>query len=452
MTGSHGNHTYTSTVGVDTGVIVSGEISRFSTSSTAVGAVRRGSTVGGSVYNVDSFTHHRLGRSVDIPTPIDSAVLPAKTISSNQAERLRNQLNLRVKTNTLRDHVKKWNSWLTYASTNQYDLYLRTSETFQRVVVIGSFFCHLLDSGRSLNQIADTLRAMKFFFLQALQNIDFFSHELILQLKESAKPVGRSAFNSRQSRRKEPITFDMLKWIRDNYMSTVDSRMTYAGIALGYHFMLRASEFVYGTPHQEETDEVHALMYEDITILTTDGKTKSLPYVNDLDDSSISGLKFVVTTSKTDKSGQGRHLTLLREGVYQSQLVDDLVRHVRESKIHEGDVFMSRWKSTRCNNTNRKLTKRMVSTALKLAATAFGLDSCNFSPHSLRSGGATQLAASGANLNMIDRVGGWVNRSAGRAAGYQRSTTFDYGALGGIDSREQRRLSITNLSSTGRVD
>lgn len=382
---------------------------------------------------------HRQGRSADVPVPAECMVLPVVMMSRAQEKRIQAQLGLCVKSATHEGHVKWWALWQSYALSSHQDLYLRTSEQFQRVIVVSAFFCHLVDAGRSLHHIKEVLKAMKFFFLQALLDVDFLNHEIIVRLRESAKPVGRSAFNAKRCRRKEPVTIDMLVWIRENFRSTVEERLTYIGVALGFHFMLRASEFVYMKPNRNEVDEVHALKYEDVNVLTMNGVTISLEDSLLVSDNCIHGFKFVITCSKTDKFGNGRFLVLLKDGASQSLLVRDLMSHVRESKIRRGDVFMSRWKGCGDNRkeTNLKLTSKMVSHALKTAATAFGLDSCHFSPHSLRSGGATQLAVSGASANHIDRVGGWGNKTGGRAAGYQRSTPYDHGALGSVDGKRK---------------
>ena len=187
------------------------------------------------------------------------------------------------------------------------------------------------------------------------------------------------------------------------------------------------------------------------SVLTVDDKWNPLSARIPLDSARILGFSFIVTTSKTDRSGSGRRLTLKRDGPHQSQLIDDIANFIRESRIRRGDVLMSRWKTVGSSReTNLKLTKEMMSTTLKKAAAAFGLDARQFSCHSLRTGGATQLAASGANSNMIERVGGWTTRNGGRAAGYQRSTPYDHGALGAIDSRNGgRQLSATDISHVG---
>ena len=398
-----------------------------------------------------SVVQHRSGRSVDIPTPAELRVLPPRAATKQQEKRLQDQLNLRVKRDTLNTHVRWWAQWKEYANSQHHDLYLRSSTDLERVKVLAIFFCHLLDHGRMLYHVNEIFKAMKFFFLQELNDVEFFSHDLIVRLKDSAKPVGRLAFTDHQSRRKEPVTFDLVKWIRDNCRMTIEGRLTYVGIAMAFNFMLRASEIIFIKPDQDEADEVHAITYEDVSVLTVDNKWNPLSVNTSLDSTRILGFRFVVTTSKTDRSGSGRRLTLKRDGPNQSQLIDDIASFIRESRIRRGDVLMSRWKTVGSSReTNLKLTKEMMSTTLKKAAAAFGLDARQFSCHSLRTGGATQLAASGANSNMIERVGGWTTRNGGRAAGYQRSTLYDHGALGAIDSRNGgRQLSATDISHVG---
>lgn len=170
---------------------------------------------------------HRVGRSVDVMTPSEAVLLPPRLTTQSQEKRIQNQLNLCVKRETVELHVKWWKLWRDFASSRRHDLYLRTSDGMQRVVTVGIFFCYLLDSGRSLSHINLVIRAMKFFFVQALIDISFLDHEVVARLENSAKPVGRQAIESRQSRKKEPLTFDMLQWVRCNYRLTLDDRMVY---------------------------------------------------------------------------------------------------------------------------------------------------------------------------------------------------------------------------------
>jgi len=69
----------------------------------------------------------------------------------------------------------------------------------------------------------------------------------------------------------------------------------------------------------------------------------------------------------------------------------------------------------------------MVSTALKVVATAFGFDAVHFAPHGLRIGAATAGKAKGGR-EFVQETAGW-DKDSGNDLRYEHGTPLDDNAL-----------------------
>ena len=99
-----------------------------------------------------------------------------------------------------------------------------------------------------------------------------------------------------------------------------------------------------------------------------------------------------------------------------------------QSGIEDGPVFRS---VTRHGNVGKQLSGRDVARIIKRAAKAAGLDSAEYSGHSLRAGLATVAAKAGKSDRAIMRQGRWKSRMM--VDRYVREATlFDENAASGI--------------------
>ena len=119
---------------------------------------------------------------------------------------------------------------------------------------------------------------------------------------------------------------------------------------------------------------------------------------NDLDFVS-EGLKIVLRRSKTDQFGEGsvKALPYFDTPVYCP--VINLKKWLDISNIKDGPIFRSFSKGTKL--TEKRLSDQSVALLLKEHLNLSGIDSRNFSGHSLRSGFATVSAESGADERSI---------------------------------------------------
>ena len=116
------------------------------------------------------------------------------------------------------------------------------------------------------------------------------------------------------------------------------------------------------------------------------------------------GLKITVKRSKTDQFGEGsiKALPYFEDSVYCPVTI--LQRWLNISKINKGPLFRRFSKGSKL--TNDRLTDQTVALLIKDYLNIAGIDSKNYSGHSLRSGFATSAAESGAEERSIMNMTG----------------------------------------------
>jgi site-specific recombinase XerD len=111
------------------------------------------------------------------------------------------------------------------------------------------------------------------------------------------------------------------------------------------------------------------------------------------------GLKINLKRSKTDQFGDGSVKALPYFNSTQYCPVVSLKKWIEISKISSGPLFRRFTKGS--NLTNKRLTDQTVALLIKEYLDLAGIDSKNYSGHSLRSGFATSAAESGAEERSI---------------------------------------------------
>ena len=111
------------------------------------------------------------------------------------------------------------------------------------------------------------------------------------------------------------------------------------------------------------------------------------------------GLKIVIKRSKTDQFGEGfiKGIPHFEDSLYCP--VTNLKRWINVSKITKGPLFTRFTKGSKI--TNFRLTDQSVALIIKSYLKKTGIDSKNYSGHSLRSGFATSAAEAGAEERSI---------------------------------------------------
>jgi len=172
----------------------------------------------------------------------------------------------------------------------------------------------------------------------------------------------------------------------------------------------------------------HAILSNDLVFLTHNHSVKYRTWeVQCAHPPSIVSILFVVRSSKADRDANGRYLYLSRNSTEESVLLDEVILWCKMSGVRQNEPFLSRHKFGR----HKKLTRRMVTEALRATARTLGFDAemvFAFTPHSMRIGGCTTLMASGSDREKTKRVGGWGYDSTCDRL-YQLNTILDDGAL-----------------------
>ena len=111
------------------------------------------------------------------------------------------------------------------------------------------------------------------------------------------------------------------------------------------------------------------------------------------------GLKITLRRSKTDQFGEGSVKALPYFDNVQYCPVTSLQKWIEISKINSGPLFRRFTKGS--NLSENRLTDQTVALLIKQYLELAGIDSKNYSGHSLRSGFATTAAESGAEERSI---------------------------------------------------
>lgn len=321
-----------------------------------------------------------------------------------------------------------------------------------------------MEEGESSSYAQKVVRAMKYVFdIHLIEGKHFLEDDAIKRMVKAVQPRGRVAHDMKRSTKREPVTWDVVQWIRDAYVGTghKDGLMVYIGVVLAYNFMWRCSEFIVTrvkdllSTDADVRGRVHAIRRKDVTCFNASNNIITENEVLHLHDRAcVRSITFVLPSSKADQRGRGRFLTLTRGGDRQDKLVDDVVNFLQWSGTKGDDLLLSRWNVTynrerrTSRRLNRKLTRKMVSSALREAAVHFGLDKFTFAIHSLRIGGATQMTTAQEDRRLVSRVGGWDVGPNSRIHLYERSTSHDHGTVGTLDRIASGVLSSDSTLTT----
>lgn len=374
----------------------------------------------------------------------DRIVVLPRDLSRKERVLISETMSLSVVEETERTHLRHWAIWEAFVLRMGFDVYLRGHDYQGKLAAVCLAISTMLSEGESQTKIGAVVRSLKFHFDKYLiEGKEFLLDPALSRILKATRHRGRTAFNQRVRLDRQPVTWDMVAWIRLKHrtgLGAVEDAMVHLAVELAYNFMWRASEFIGNVTRKRDTAGhlredlimlgIHALRREDVRCLDINSNVLSVLDVASLIDSRrVHSVEFVITSSKADQHGVGRFVYLKREGLRQTELLENLLNFLQISGTHSEDLFMSRWRSGK----NLKLNRRMVTKAIKAAAEAFGLPPGCFSIHCLRIGGATQMAAIEGESGMIERVAGWAPNRASASSLYKRSTSLDHGAIGSLD-------------------
>lgn len=235
-----------------------------------------------------------------------------------------------------------------------------------------------------------------------------------------------------------PTPFVFIEWIRKEYWNEDPVKaMTYLGIIVQYTFLLRPCEVAYDS----DTKMMHAILSEDIAFTNRYGLNLSPWETTREAHKVVEEVAIIVRSTKVDKSGRGLLLFVSKRNHHEERLLGDLLQWCTTANLSRGDMFFSRNRTNKQGIViNKKLTRQMISVALKAAAAHHGLPQQWFSAHCQRIGGATDvkqlLVGNGQYLSK--EVGNWETEESARL--YQRSSSHDVNSLVAVNAGKNLTL------------
>jgi len=166
--------------------------------------------------------------------------------------------------------------------------------------------------------------------------------------------------------------------------------------------LIRGLKAIIDVINQQKIEDIKKLRDKTIILIGFSGGFRRNEIVSlDVDDLEFvyEGVKITVKKSKTDQFGEGfiKALPYFENELYCP--VISLKRWLNISKITKGSIFRRFTKGS--NLSNNRLTDQTVALLIKEYLKLAGMDSSNYSGHSLRSGFATSAAESGVEERSI---------------------------------------------------
>ena len=345
---------------------------------------------------------------------------------------------------TARGYDRMWDSWCIFVRNHALldDPFLEYLDRRSKILSVVEFVRHLDKvEGRSSETINKYVASIGFTFRTHLRDSSFLEDELLMMARKATQKRGRLASVLQENVQKLPATFDMVIWIQDNYVrsSDIDKVMTGVACLFAFHFAKRVSEYVL-------TESDHAILISDVEFITANDIRLQAHQIREFGLSEISGVSFLIRSAKGDQRGKGNHLYLRKSSKIEERLLRVIACWCQISGTKPHDPVFSRYK----NGRRKLLTREMVVSAVKAAAVAKGLNPDCFSSHSFRIGAATTMCAAGVDERVIQRIGGWKERSSVTSI-YDRNTPFDHGALAVASDPNARVLSSKDVATLTRV-
>lgn len=343
-------------------------------------------------------------------------------------------------------YKKSWTLWIKHISAEGHgdNVYLDRVGREEQVKVIVLFIRSVcLGSQGSKTAMEVALAAVHAVFTQAGKSGAIFTSDTVRLARKSSikKTAGMVAYEQRNDK-KLPVAYEMLAWMRKHYwqdkdwLTQVDSRITYLASALALDGLLRVSEYAH-VPKSH-----HMLRCRDIAFELEGSAATFQPgelrAARAMLGSTVRRVQLHIPQHRSKVSKSERKIFVNWRGIGSGdglQLVEDLAEFcVREGGFGDAPLF------SRVRNGRMKLLNyHMIVTAVKAAAVACGLSPKDFSSHSLRIGGATAMCAAGWQRSKIQQRGGWSELSDSDLI-YARSLPSD---SEGVSS--DRRVTIDDI-------
>lgn len=301
-------------------------------------------------------------------------------------------------------YLTGWKSWLQYTKDLHVDPFLRTCPAdfpstssmfdFPTICLINFMFVRFHIQKLSAATILTYCAGIKFHFKCANVDTSFFQAFVAVMARAALALMCRQRIAKSEASRL-PFTLDLiLRYRRSSGLLTYKQRCVYTAMRLAFLLLLRVSEYTI-------TKANHFLRAEDITFVLPTG------YVSSFDLSSAQALQVIgvlitIRSAKNDKYKEGHRFFFPRvdPGPNDGCICSLLLQWALEARLRPGQQFFSYRSMWRMSGTD-------VSDALQGIARTVHLDPARFTPHSLRYGGASALAAANVPTYLIQQLGRW---------------------------------------------
>jgi hypothetical protein len=313
-----------------------------------------------------------------------------------------------VTESSVQTYMVGWSAWLKFTTVCGVDPFLRLPPlswgssvhllAFEPAVVTAFCAYSSIQCLLSPNTVGNYLAGVS--YILRLNNIDvaFLGSPAVLMAKTGMRHIYEA---SRERKRKTlPFTLDMiLRYISYVDVSFLPSMGIITTLLLAHFNFLRVSEYV-------ESKVNHFMRCCDVEFIGYDGSVYSCLSLLATPLSSIARVTFFIRSSKTDieKLGCTNYFDKRNSGVC---ICSSAFAWAIRANFPSKDVpFLSAYDLT--GVVLWKVNAKEISEVLKSVAASFGFsDLSGFTPHSLRYGAASALAAAGIDEYTIKLLGRW---------------------------------------------
>ena len=205
-----------------------------------------------------------------------------------------------------------------------------------------------------------------------------------------------------QKRRTTPFSLEMiLFFLRSGNMADLNFNGYVVTLFIAFCNLLRCSEYC------PDKNNDHFMRSQDVCFTTQDGRQVPSHAVSGLRWESVTGVSFVVRSSKTDNEKVGYKMYCEKRKVLSPYCLCKICFDwAKRANSKPFDPFLSA--STAQGRRVWTVNPQKLSAIMKNVGRHFNFaETANFSTHSLRYGGASALAAAGLNQYVIQLMGRW---------------------------------------------
>jgi hypothetical protein len=273
--------------------------------------------------------------------------------------------------------------------------------------IIGAFMSYCAEEkGLHPKTVASYTTGLRDHWRREHKDLDIFNHPKLKDMRKALLIDWRSAHEELAQSATLPFTLDMMKTLRlHTNFNSIESFGRLVAAEMQFLQLMRVSELL-------PSNADHHVRGQDIEFEMCNSVSGNIFFIkpiqtHEFDIKDMISVHITVRSAKNDEDGEGfkyHHRRQVIGGKVSMCLATDMFNYSCKAKPLNADPFFS----FQVNENQRKwLNYEKYNEFIKSIAIACGLNSKNFSTHSLRIGGATLLAAAGHPNHYIQRMGRW---------------------------------------------